>query len=62
MIHNEVTRNVPPDSNEYYIQHVSASLIVALKKELSTKKMNIINDIDEEEEKEITKKKISTLD
>ena len=60
-MYNEVTRNGPPDNNEHYIQHLSASLIVALKKELSTKKMSIINDIDEEEEKQITKKKTSTL-
>ena len=57
VIFDEITRNLLPDNNEYYIQHISGSLTVALKKELSTKKMNIISDNDEEDEVQITKKK-----
>lgn len=50
VIYFEVTRKIPPNNNEYYIQHLPGSLTVALKKEPETEKINIINDIDEEEE------------
>ena len=54
VIYDEVTRNLPPENDEYYIQHAPRSLTVALKKESSTKKINIIGDNDEKEETHIT--------
>ena len=56
-----VMRNLLPDNNEYCIKHVGDSLIVALKKESITEKINISSD-GKEEKIEITKKNFKIRD
>lgn len=57
--YNKVIWNLPPETDEYYIQQVLGSLTMAFKKESSTKKINISSYNNGEEEVQVTNKNLS---